>query len=249
MLDVQRQWYMHTLWGRLAYNPKTPDAVFKNMMQQKYPTISSEKLFIAWQNSSRCLTSLGELICGTLGRDNQWWPEACQAIDPGETVGKINAFLTINDFANAKTTIGSSFATIANTAKGELNNKKSAFAIADEMETNAKVSLTFVNDIKVEANTEFGIMINNIKTMSYLSMYYTYKVRAAIYSKQDNKKSETRDALGKAYTWWIEYANLMDANFTGMQLARSANLPDWHSHDANVLKEYTDQGGIGIPKL
>jgi hypothetical protein len=249
MLDIQRQWYMHMLWGRLSYNPNTPDTVFKDLLAQKYPKISSEKLFTAWQNSSRCLTTLGELICGTLGRDNQWWPEACQAIDLGETVGKVNAFLTIADFAAAKPTIGSSFASIANTASTDLKGKKSAFTIADEMEANATATLSFVKGIKVNANTEFGVMINNIKTMSYLSMYYAYKVRAAIYSKQENKKAETRDALGKAYSWWIQYANLMDLNFTGMQLARSANLPDWHYQDANVLKEYTDQGGIGAPKF
>ena len=249
MLDVKRQWYMHMLWGRLSYNPNTSDAVFKNYMAQKFPTVSSEKLFTAWQNSSRCLTTLGELICGTLGRDNQWWPEACQAIDAGETVGEIDAFLTIADFAAAKPTIGSLFASIANTAAGDLKGKKSAFAIADEMEANAMGSLSFVKDIKINANTEFGVMINNIKTMSYLSIYYAYKVRAAIYSNQTNKKTETKDALGKAYYWWMQYANLMDANFTGIELARSANLPDWHYHDANVLKEYTNQGGIGVPKF
>lgn len=248
MLDVKRQWYMHMLWGRLSYNPNTSDAVFKNYMAQKYPTVSSEKLFTAWQNSSRCLTNLGELICGTLGRDNQWWPEACQAIDADQTVGKVDAFLTIADFAAAKPTIGSSFASIANTASGQLKGNKSAFVIADEMEANAMASLSFVKDSKVEANTEFGIMINNIKTMSYLSIYYAYKVRAAIYSNQTNKKEETKNALGNAYHWWMLYANLMDANFTGMELARSADLPDWHTHDADVLGEFKAAGSVGIPK-
>jgi hypothetical protein len=66
-----------------------------------------------------------------------------------------------------------------------------------------KASLSFVKDIKIEANTEFGVMINNIKTMSYLSIYNAFNVRAAIYSKQTNKKTVAKDALGQAYCWWM----------------------------------------------
>lgn len=55
--------------------------------------------------------------------------------------------------------------------------------------------------------------------------------------------------MGKAYCWWINYANLMDANFTGIELARSANLPDWHANDQFVLKEYSDLGGKGTPNF
>ncbi len=249
LLEVERQWYMNMLWGRLSYNPNTPDAVFKNSMAQKYPAVSSESLFAAWQKASRCFTNLGELITGTLGRDNQWWPEACQAIGPDETVGKVNAFLTIADFAAANPAIGSKFASIAATASGELKGYKSAFDVANQMEADATAALAVVKNLKIEANTEFGVSINNIKTMSYLSLYYAHKVRAAIYSKQAGKTTETKDALGKAYCWWMQYANLMDANFTGIELARSENLPNWHAHDANVLKEYTDNGGIGVPTL
>ena len=39
----------------------------------------------------------------------------------------------------------------------------------------------------------------------------------------------------------------MDSMFTGMTMQRSSELPDWRTHDAAVLKEYTDLGGKGIP--
>ncbi len=248
MLDVERQWYMHMLWGRLSYNPNTSDAVFKNIMASRFPTVSSEDLFTAWQKTSRTFTTLGELITGTLGRDNQWWPEACQAISEAHTIPSNNtAFITIADFADANPERGSNLASIAATAAGELDGKKSAFVVADEIENDALTALSFANTILADANTDMGVMVNNLKAMSYLSIYYAYKIRGAIYSKQTNKTSEARDAMGNAYCWWINYANLMDANFTGMDPARSANLPNWHTHDKSVLKEFTDLGGEGVP--
>jgi hypothetical protein len=39
----------------------------------------------------------------------------------------------------------------------------------------------------------------------------------------------------------------MDTLYTGMTMARSLDLPNWHAHDQSVLKEYTDLGGKGTP--
>ena len=45
----------------------------------------------------------------------------------------------------------------------------------------------------------------------------------------------------------MKYSNLMDANFKGMSCQRVAKFDTWHQHDASVLKEYTDAGGVGTP--
>lgn len=236
-LEIQRQWYMFKLWGRLSYNPSTPDAVFKNIMATKYPTVSSEKLFTAWQKASRGLTTVGDLITGTLGRDNQWWPEACQSND---------AFLTAEDFGNANASKGSLLANIAETASNNLGGKRSSYSVADQIEADAKAALSYVNTIKVEANTELGVTINNVKVLSYLAGYYACKIRGATYLKAEDK-GNAKKSLGTAYCWWMNYANLMDSMYTGMTMARSIDLPNWHAHDQSVLKEYTDIGGKGVP--
>ena len=45
----------------------------------------------------------------------------------------------------------------------------------------------------------------------------------------------------------MNYSGLMDKMYTGMDMPRSANLPHWRYHDAAVLKEFTSNGGVGIP--
>ena len=126
------------------------------------------------------------MITGTLGRDNQWWPEACQSN---------SGFLTVEDFGNANTEKGSELASIAETASKQLDGKKSAYAVADEIETNAKAALSFANSIDTDATTELGVAINNIKAMSYLSIYYAYKIRGAIYHEGQRKRESNE------FTW------------------------------------------------
>ncbi|MEX2428823.1 MAG: hypothetical protein WD577_11305 [Bacteroidales bacterium] len=239
ILEVQRQWYMYMLWGRLSYNPNTRDDVFKNIMAVKYPEVSSEELFTAWKKASEGFPLIGEMITGTLGRDNQWWPEACQSN---------SGFLTVEDFGNANPNQGSALASIAETASGNLDGKRSAYDVADEIEASAKAALSFAKSINADTNTRLGITINNIKAMSYLANYYAYKIRGATYLMA-NEKEKAKISLGEAYGWWMNYSNLMDDMYTGMDMARTEDLPDWHVHDQLVLKEYTDLGGTGIPSV
>ena len=98
------------------------------------------------------------------------------------------------------------------------------------------------------ANTELSVNINNMKAMSYLSIYYAYKIRAATYLKAGAAQNANKiAALGTAYCWWMNYSNLMDAMYNGMTMQRVDDLPNWHSVDAAVLAEYTRHGGVGTP--
>jgi hypothetical protein len=236
-LEIQRQWYLFMLWGRLSYNPGTSDEVFKRHLAHRYPGVSSESLFTAWAKASRGLPKVGEIITGTLGRDNQWWPEACQSND---------GFLTAADFGDANACKGSALASIAETASGRLAGKRSTYAVADEIEADALAALSVVSAMSAPPNTELRVALDNIKAMSYLTIYYAHKIRGATYLKtKDGEKART--ALGAGYWWWLAYSHLMDKMYTGMNMARSADLPHWRYHDAAVLQEYTSNGGVGIP--
>ncbi|MGL5019846.1 MAG: hypothetical protein ACRDBP_17050 [Luteolibacter sp.] len=237
MLEVQRRWYMSMLWGRLTYNPSTPDAVFKNHMKLRYPAVPSDELFTAWSKASRGLPKATELVHGDFKLDFQWWPEACQSH---------KGFLKISDFAAAEPGNGSKLCSIADSAAKRCKGGKSSFELADEIEADAKAALAIVERMKAEPNTELGVTLNSIRNMSYLTLYYAQKIRAATHLKADEKE-EAKVAAGKGYKWWIKYSTLMDSMFTGMTMQRSDELPDWRAHDKAVLKEYTDLGGEGIP--
>jgi hypothetical protein len=239
-LEVQRQWYMNMIWGRLAYNPKLSDDVFKNHMKLRYPAISSEKMFSAWSKASSGIQKTNELLHEDFDLDFKWYPEACLTY---------KGFATVDMFAAADVGPGSFFCNIKNSAKDSCNGKMSSYQLADEIETNALTALNSVKAADADANTELGVAVNNIKAMSYLSLYYAYKIRGATY-KLAGKVSNTTTALGKAYVWWMKYTNLMDLMYEGQANQRSNPvLPNWHFQDEVVLKEYQNNGGVGIPIL
>ena len=235
LLEVQRQWYMNLIWGRLAYNPATSDDVFKNYMALKFPEVSPENLFTAWKKASGGVQKATELVHGSLIRDHQWWPEACQS-DEG--------FVTVSEFSNCKPAPGSTICSIEKTAFNSCGNSKNAYMLADEIEADAIAALSIIKTMSAAPNTELDLAINNIKTLSYLSVYYAWKIRGATYLMA-NDMGKAKNALGSAYCWWMNYSNLMDKMYTGMDMQRSANLPNWHANDQSVLKEYTDLGGTG----
>jgi len=237
-LEIQRQWYMFMIWGRLSYNPNTSDDVFKNYMTLKYPEVSTNDLFTAWSKVSAALPKVGEMLFDDFKLDFHWYPENCQSKD---------AFLTIANFAASTPRPASGQCGIPGTAANSCNGKVTSFTIADQIEADASSALSLVSTMVAPANSELGVTITTIKAMSYLAIYYAYKIRGATYSITLNKTAEAKNAMGTAYCWWKKYTNLMDANYKGMSCQRSAHFATWHQHDAAVLKEYTDLGGTGSP--
>jgi len=238
ILEVQRQWYMNMIWGRLAYNPQTPDLLFKNHMKLRYPAVSTDELFTAWHLASVGVQKTTELLHEDFDLDFKWYPEACLTY---------KGFATVDQFAAADIGPGSLLCNIKNSAAGNCDGKKNSYQLADEIEADAMSALKTINSMNNKPNTELGVAINNIKAMSYLSLYYAFKIRGATY-KLAGQTSNTTTALGKAYCWWMNYTNLMDAMYEGQANQRSNPvLPNWHFQDATVLNEYIDNGGTVVP--
>lgn len=250
-LEVERRWYMEMLWGRLSYSPGMSDDVFKNLLARRYPTVTSAaSLFDAWSLASRSLPKVTELVMKNWSLDFHWYPEACWS-DPGRGSG----FRTISDapgatggFAGQDVAAGSNLANIANSAAGQLNGKKSSYAVADEMQADSAAALTLIDTIQSNGNVDLQLAINNVKQMAYLSRYYAHKIRGATYKKAGNTIL-AREEMGKAYGWWIPYSRSMDDNYLGDAFRNLAVLPDWRFADAAVLKEYSDLGGVGVPPI
>jgi hypothetical protein len=238
-LEVQRQQYMNMLWGRLAYNPNTSDEVFKNYLATKYPAVSSNNLFNAWRKGSKGIQIMTELVQGTWSLDFHWWPEACMG-------SRGSDFRTIGEMGGANPASGSNLCSIDNSSKANCGAKKSAYQVADSIESGTKEALSLLSGMSSGANTELGVNLNNIKALSYIGLYYAEKIRGATYLKATKKDSALK-VMGRAQCYWMSYANLMDGMFMGMTNQRTNDLANWHALDAKVLKEYTDLGGSSNP--
>ncbi len=241
-LEVERRWYMEMLWGRISYNPKTSDEVFKNMLAERFPKVNANNLFQAWTLASRPLPKVTELIMGEWSLDFHWYPEACWS-DPERCTG----FRTIDGMASETTVAkGSNLCDIANSAAGTCNGKKSSYTVADEMQADAEKALSLINTIKSYGNADLEMAVKNIQQMAYLGIYYAHKVRGATLKKA-GQNEKARSEMGNAYCWWIKYSRAMEETYHTDDFRNLSINPDWKFGDAAALKEYTDLGGSGIP--
>jgi hypothetical protein len=241
-LEIQRNWYIQMLWGRLAYQKDLADAVFKKHLAKRFPQADSDKLFKAWALATRPLPKVQELTQGSWGLDAHWYAEASMYPNDG------GAFRFLDDFIKTEVARKSSsnLCSIADTAAGKIGDKKSTFELADEMEADAKSALALMEGVTSKGNPHLESKIDNIKQLAYLSNHFAYKIRAATFKKSE-QIPKARDAMGEAYCWWMKYVESMDVMYTGNKFRTVEIAPDWHYADAWQLKDYKDLGGVGIP--
>ena len=243
-LEIQRNWYIQMLWGRLAYDKQLSDDVFKKHLAKRFPQVSSETLFKAWALASRPLPKVQELTQGSWGLDAHWYAEASMYPSNG------GAFRFLKDFTETEVARKSSsnLCSIADTAAGKCGNKKPTYELADEMEADAKNALALIDGMSGQGDPKLEAKIINIKQLAYLSTHFAYKIRAATHKKADQIPS-AREAMGEACCWWMMYVNSMDAMYQGTKFRTVEIKPDWHYADAWQLKDYHDLGGVGTPSF
>jgi len=80
--EFERYWMFYLLWGRLSYNPKTPEPVWTSELQRRFG-LAAEDVYGAYRASSRVLH---EIVAAHLADPNMYiWPE----VNPG---GLIDAY-------------------------------------------------------------------------------------------------------------------------------------------------------------
>jgi hypothetical protein len=233
-LEVQKTWYMQKIWGRIAYNPSVADELFKNHLASRYPEAATDDLFAAWSQASRALRLMNEQVTGDWSLDFHWWPERWTSKDEG--------YLSVNDLRKTDPMDGSDLADVKDTAKGDLDGKKSALDNAGEIERLANDAAKLLSSLKPGSNSELALNLDDLKAMTHLALFGAAKLRAAVLVEQ-NKPTEAREPMLKAVRHWSQYADIMDAHYIGADMQRNYHFKSWHQLDRNVQRDLTDLGG------
>ena len=142
---------------------------------------------------------------------------------------------------------GSEMCGISQTADGNCAGKpRTSFFIADTIETTSRGALKKISALDTKGNADLVLYQKNIRAQIYLSLYYAEKIRGATF-KAANHIASARSAMGKAYCHWINYTTIMNELHTGATMERTRSFGNWSTYNDEVLEEYTDLGGVGIP--
>ncbi len=233
-LDVQRTWYMQKIWGRIAYNPNVADDLFKSHLASHYPEAAVNDLFEAWSKASRAVRLVNEQVTGNWSLDFHWWPERWTSKDGG--------YLTLNDLRETEPMDGSDLADVKDTAKGDLDGKRSALANANEIAQLANEARKLLATMKPVSNHELSLNLKDLEAMANLSLFGASKIRASVLLEQ-NKLPEAREVMLTAFGHWTKYADIMDAHYIGADMQRNYHFKSWHQLDTDILRELADLGG------
>jgi hypothetical protein len=228
----ERQWLFYKLWGRLLYNPETPDDMFQaefnkrygskgNNLLEAYTLASSTQLRLASLYDSRWdFTLYGEGFMALIGDDTQYISVDHlidhPTLDPD--------YVSVKDFVE-KGAFEGLF------AKDEITPP----ILINMLEEDCNRALSLVENINTEHNTSLMYEVADIKTWSYLGLHLAEKLKGAIglqtYRNKggEENKQNAVDHLKKALGHWDEVIKITRPIYKDMPLTHY----NASSHDRN----------------
>jgi len=218
----ERQWLYYKLWGRLLYNPNTPDKVFGDEFIRRYgeagrnlleasslagKTPLREASFFDFTSD---LTLYSEGMMAQLGKD-----KTLKYIDVDDQINRpvldADAMVSIADYVKAG---GSSMDT----------KKTTPPMLADMLEKDCKKALDLVAAINTSKNTALMFEVADIKTWANLGLNLAEKIRGGVALQTyrtkggEENKQEAIKHLENALTYWKVVVSITRPIYNDMPL-------------------------------
>jgi hypothetical protein len=173
----QRQWLFYKLWGRLLYDPKTPDALFQAEFTRRYGQ-RGENLLRAYSLASNTQMRLASLY------DSRWdftlYGEGMLALQ-GEHTNYIGVDALIN-----QPTMDPAYVSVADFVKTTLAggtfgaDRVTPPQLADLLERDCYEALRLVQRIDTGDNATLMYEVADVKAWSSLGLHLAAKLRGAV---------------------------------------------------------------------
>lgn len=240
-LEIKKHWYRFMLWGRIGYNPELSDIHFMDVIGNRFPKVSKNNLFAAWQNASKIFPLVTEFHWWR--RDLEWQVEGCIRKEHWPKPGN---FHTVEDFIDTPVEGGSSMITIPDYVDLSLNNEKitgmTPVEVAEKLHLHASNAIEKLEIISYQPDKTIRRTLGDIKAMALAGHYYAEKIMGAVnlqfYRKiQDEKyKTASINHLSEAAQYWRDYADISANQYEPQILARNSHL-DWIDLMDDVLED------------
>ena len=222
---LDKHWYYFMLFGRLAYDPDTPDDTFRGMMKRKFPGVNASELFDGWASVSKIIPLVNQFHWQ--GADFQWYPEACLSA-PGrkDSYGYHNVRTFIKVSPQPGVAIIGIPAYVEQLQSGVSITGTTPLSVAGSLKTYADEALQKIRDIAPGNDKELRLTLGDIKAVAHLGYYYSEKILGATElalfektGKVEHQKSAI-EHLQNAASYWQAYANLISSQYTPWKSAR-----------------------------
>jgi hypothetical protein len=225
-LVAKKQWFSFMLWGRLAYEPGLPDALFERALAQRYPQVPAPVLLRAWSAASTIFPQITRFFWGDI--DLRWLPEACLSHP------RHRGFYTVRHFMEGQTMPGSGILNLLQWREQRLQPLTgiTPLEVADALADQAQETLKLLPDLRRaaaqqgEPPKELRITLADLEAFARLGLYYSEKIRGAAElilfdaSGDSARQSAAVRHLEEAVTHWRDYAAVATRHYRPQLLNR-----------------------------
>jgi hypothetical protein len=238
--EFERYWLFYQLWGRLSYNPATPDSVWLDELTRRFGSAAQDVLE-AYKNSSGVIN---EIVAAHLADPNMYiWPE----INPG---GLLDAYRDVlpSDWRY----IASIPEAVENRIRGVASAKQTAPQTAALLNGLAQQTEDAVSRAAKKTpanNAEWRSTQPDFEVLSLLARYHALKQTAAdqvaYFDAMGNRSaltSATRD-LNNALEIWERLCRLTDGLYPDQMAFGPDDVGHWKDklpyvrHDLELVRE------------
>ena len=218
----QRQWLFYELWGRLLYDPKTPDSVFQADFTRRYGA-KGANLLRAYSLASATQLRLACLYDSTW--DFTLYSEGFLALQGEETryigIDKLisqptmdPAYVSVRDF------VGGSPGSSGPDARGRVTPPM----LIEMLERDNQEALRLVDGIETAGNASLMYEVADIKTWANLGLHLAEKLRGAVALQtyrvrggEENQRAAV-EHLQRALGYWDEVIKITRPIYKDMPL-------------------------------
>jgi hypothetical protein len=225
----QRQWLFYSVWGRLLYDPKTPDSVFANQFQQRYFNVDGAAMQRAYALASRIPLTLASIY------DSRWdftlYAEGLLALQ-----GEITKYIGVDALID-QPTLDPAYVSVKDSVAGVYppQGKFTSTSTAELLEQWSRQALLEVAKVRTSDDASLMYEVADVKTWAHLGLHLASKLRGAVelqtYRTQggDAHKQAAIDHLVRALAEWDEVIAITRPIYKDMPLTHYNH----NSFDAN----------------
>jgi hypothetical protein len=234
----EKQWLFYKIWGRLLYDPNTKDDVFANAFNQKYKIDFGNKLMEAHNLADKMPLKLASFYAATW--DFTLYSEGFLAGFKSNMpcyYDSISPFISVNEIIRT-VTLDTSLVSIQNYVAGNYKGKDkiTPLQLADELEKDGNKALAILKKLKT-GNPTLIYEMDDIKTWSYLSLYFSEKLRGGTalqfyrMTGDTAKKYESIRHLELALDYWKKVVGITSKTINEIPLL---HLGDLYNNGGNL---------------
>lgn len=180
----EKQWLFYELWGRLLYDPQTPDAVFETSFATRYNLKSGKSMLEATAAASQMPLRLASFFKATW--DYTLYSEGFLSPMPtGGLADDVSSFISINELID-HATLDPAYLSIneyiglVQANKPVPAGKIGPLALADLLASDAQTVLTRTGAIRANGSQTLICELADLETWAHLSHYFADKLRAGV---------------------------------------------------------------------